>query len=237
MFGSLNRLKQPRYTHTWGTLVHTKTVAGKEELEVDEITISWVPTDLMLRPLKLSVRPGTNLGLHETIKYAKENREHIDMWGPYEVWHGLAYRFKIQKEFLDSGVVGYQCVDTIGEAARKGNGCACIHAISDLDPAYSRERYPLVYFGASATENIVDRIMKSPVTIDGQKTHDWLLPRLGLCCDDINRRTYSGRIEPYIPGGESRDAEVASETGRTSHAVRARRQRLKLPAKYGTVLT
>ena len=64
------------------------------------------------------------------------------MWGPYEVWHGFAHRFMVQKQFLDTGAVGYQCVDVRGEAAKLGNGCNCIHAVTDMDPIYPRWRLP-----------------------------------------------------------------------------------------------
>ena len=122
------------------------------------------------------------------------------MWGPYEVWHGFASRFRTQKAFLDSGAVGYQCVDTVGEAARLGNGCDCIHAITDMDPAYPRGRYPLAVYGQPATAHVVRRMMHSPIFIDPPRTHDWLIPRLGLTAYPIERREYRGTVVPHVPG-------------------------------------
>lgn len=107
----------------------------------------------------------------------------------------------MQKEFLETGAVGYQCNDMVGEAARLGNGCDCIHAISDMDPAYPRWRYTLALYGPAATANLVRRFMHSPVTIDARRTHDWLLCRLGLNDYPMERRTYRGPIDPYVPGG------------------------------------
>jgi hypothetical protein len=61
----------------------------------------------------------------------------------------------VQKGFLESGAIGYQAIDVVGEAARNGNGCDCIHAITDQDPLFTRNRYPLRRFGNSASEFIV----------------------------------------------------------------------------------
>ena len=37
--------------------------------------------------------------------------------------------------------------DSRGEAARTGDGCDCIHAVTDMDPAYPRAGYPLLLYG------------------------------------------------------------------------------------------
>jgi hypothetical protein len=98
-------------------------------------TISWLPATLDIRPLRLSVEPGVNLDLHETIAYALSNGERVSVWGPYECRPSFYRRFRAQKDFIESGRVGYQCEDNFGEAARTGDGCDCIHAVSDLDPS------------------------------------------------------------------------------------------------------
>ena len=85
--------------------------------------------------------------------YALGNRERISVWGPYECRPSFFRRFLIQKEFIESGRIGYQCSDNCGEAARIGNGCDCIHAVTDMDPEYGRENYPLIWFGDSAQCN------------------------------------------------------------------------------------
>jgi hypothetical protein len=158
-----------------------------------------MPATLQIEPLRFTVEPGMNLGLHQTICNSLITCQRIAMWGPYEIKPGLYHRFKIQKAFLESGVIGYQCIDSIGEA-RQGNGCDCIHAITDMDPEYSRGRYPLSYFGIAASANMVWRIMQSPVIMDPRETHDWIVPLLGLDAYPIQRRTYRG---PYIPAERS----------------------------------
>jgi hypothetical protein len=100
---------------------------------------------------------------------------------------------------MESGQVGYQCIDNIGEAARTGRGCDCIHSISDMDPMFDRQGYSLIYYGVPATRNIVKQIMIRPVIIDAPKTHDWLICALGLDRYPIRREFYSGEVVSFTP--------------------------------------
>ena len=100
---------------------------------------------------------------------------------------------------MESGRVGYQCIDSIGEAARHGNGCDCIHAITDMDPQFDRNEYPLTYFGDSASLNIVRQIHIRPIIVCPGADHGWLLPLLGLDRYPIERRHDHGRTVPYTP--------------------------------------
>jgi hypothetical protein len=128
------------------------------------------------------------------------------MWGPYELQPRAYRRFVIQREFLEtSGQVGYQCIDTWGEAGREGNGCDCIHAITDLDPQFDRARYPLVFYGHPASRRLVHEAARRQALIDPWTTHDWLIPALGLDQYPIDRREqpYRGirrQIDPATGG-------------------------------------
>ena len=95
------------------------------------------------------------------------------MWGPYECLPSFFHRFLVQKAFLESGRIGYQCDDNNGEAARTGDACCCIHAITDMDPDYGRDNYPLIWFGDSASEHIVDRFAERKSLIHPEIEHDW----------------------------------------------------------------
>lgn len=201
MFGSQDWSRRPAYTHTWASLVTAVSTPSSNEPELRVDTISWLPTKLRINPLSFRVESGANFELHETIQHSLETGQEIAMWGPYEVWHGFVHRYLTQKQFLDSGIVGYQCIDTVGEAARLGNGCDCIHAISDMDPAYPRWRYPLALYGQPATRNLVRRLMHSPIFIDPPRTHDWLIPKLGLSCYPIEQKEYHGKVVPHEDGG------------------------------------
>lgn len=206
LFGSQDWTRRPAYTHTWATLVRATDEPGCAAPRLDVHTISWLPTKIDIDALSLRVEPGANVELHDTLANAIRTNQNVAMWGPYEVWHGFAYRFLVQKEFLESGAVGYQCIDTVGEAGRNGNGCDCIHAITDMDPLYPRWRYPLAFYGQPATAHLVRRIMNAPVTIDAPRTHDWLIPALGLDRYDIERKEYRGRVVPHAPGAPGLNA-------------------------------
>src|SRR4029077_4173862 len=114
-------------------------------------TISWLPATLEVRTWNFHTEKAVNLDLHETLRTVLANGERVSQWGPYECRPNLYNRFLVQKEFLDSGRIGYQAVDTVGESARKGDGCDCIHAMTDMDPMLSRNHYSLIRYGDSAT--------------------------------------------------------------------------------------
>lgn len=199
IFGSQSTPKRARYTHTWASIVRVTGCDGPGVPCIEEHTISWLPVNLNVRPLSFRVEPGANLPLHVTLEEVLRNDERISLWGPYEVRSGLYFRFMIQKAFMDSGRVGYQAIDNIGEAARTGNGCDCIHSVTDMDPEFSRTKYPLAYFGDSASLNVVRQIHTRPIIICPQADHGWLLPMLGLDKYPIVRRSYNGRTIPYTP--------------------------------------
>jgi hypothetical protein len=199
IFGSQSRPKVPRYTHTWATLVTVRAGGGPDGATLQEDTISWMPRSLEIRTFSLHVEPGINLTMQESIDEMLRNNERVAVWGPYEVRAGTAYRFQVQRAFIESGRVGYQCIDNIGEAARTGGGCNCAHAISDMDPLFDRNQYPLAYFGDSASLNLVRQFQTRPVIICPDADHGWLLSALGLANQPIERRTYRGRSVPSTP--------------------------------------
>jgi hypothetical protein len=212
VFGSQSTPKLARRTHTWATMVRAGTMPGRAEPVLEISTISWMPASLVIRPASVSVEPGTNLDLGFTVEEMRRHDERISMWGPFEVWHGAYRRFVTQKAFLESGRVGYQCIDSVGEAARSGNGSNCIHAITDMDPEFGRLDYPLTKFGDAASEHIVKQILERPIVIDPPRTHDWLILALGLDKHPIVRRGYSGVVVPFSP--EAILNQAAFGTGR-----------------------
>jgi hypothetical protein len=199
VFGSQTTPIVPRYTHSWATVVKVNYGAEGSVTKIEPYTISWMPATLQIHPWRFRVESGVNLDLHQTIAEVLRHREHVVMWGPYELWHGGYTRFVTQKAFLETGAIGYQCIDAVGEAALKGNGSDCIHAITDMDPLFDRSRYPLRYFGESASLHLVEQIQQRPVLIRPSQTHDWLLSALGLDCYPICRRTYTGPTQEFSP--------------------------------------
>ncbi len=206
VFGAQSTPKVARKTHTWGTIVRVRRKGEDQNAEIESHTISWLPATLKIRVFRFDVEPGIDLGLHETIRFALKNKERVSEWGPYECRPRLYHRSLVQKEFLDSGRIGYQAVDTIGEAARKGNGCDCIHALTDQDPLFNRSRYPLNRFGDSASEFIVREMWKRDLLLHPEQTDDWLQEVLGLNEYPIVRRRYQGRVDPEA-AREAREAK------------------------------
>jgi hypothetical protein len=157
-------------------------------------TISWMPATLDIHPLDFHPETGANLDLHKSVTNGLETGQRVSMWGPYECRPSVYRRLLVQKGFLDSGAIGYQCVDNVGEAARKGDGSCCIHAVTDADPQYGRENYPLIWFGDSASEHIVNRLHEGKRLIHPELQHDWLIAALKLDDYPIVRRHYQDRL-------------------------------------------
>jgi hypothetical protein len=180
VFGSESAPKKPHLTHTWGTvLLAVDRGEGRPPL-VESHTISWLPATLNIHILSFRTEKAVNSGLHETLAYVLAGGEHVSQWGPYECRPELYFRFLVQKEFLESGRIGYQAVDELGESARTGNGCDCIHALTDMDPHFSRGHYPLIRHGNSASHFIVRECRRHDLLINPSETHSWVNAYLGL---------------------------------------------------------
>jgi hypothetical protein len=192
VFGSQSVPKVPRRTHTWATVVR---VTGTE---VEADTISWMPATLEIRPWRFRVEPGVNLGLTASVEWALADGQRVSAWGPYELRPGVYAKFRMQKAFLETGRVGYQCIDSTGEAGWTGRGCDCIHAVTDMDAVYDRDRYRLDRYGEAASRFIVKQLFERQTLIAPERTHDWLIPRLGIDTFKIERQTYDGPANPYL---------------------------------------
>lgn len=192
IFGAKSTPMIPRKTHTWATVFRVVEQPDSQPPLVEQHTISWMPVTMDIRPWRFRVEQGNNLDLHTTLQFMLSENEQISAWGPYEIRPALYRRVLIQKAFMESGTVGYQCVDTIGEAARCGNGCDCIHAITDSDPEYDRGSYWLFRYGPRASRFIVDQIAIRGGLIDPSQTHNWLYCHLKLDKYPIERPCWHG---------------------------------------------
>jgi len=195
VFGSQSTPRVPRYTHTWATVVKTVEAPGCAPQVAEVHTISWMPASLDIHPWQFTPEPGRNLELHETIRMALDFGEHIAMWGPYEI-HPRGYRrFLLQKAYMESGRVGYQCIDTLGEGAN-GSGCDCIHAVTDMDPQFERGYYRLSRFGIAGSHFVVRQLFERDLLVSGE-THSWLDGPLGSCQYPIDHRVYTDRPHQF----------------------------------------
>jgi hypothetical protein len=75
----------------------------------------------------------------------------------------------------------------VGEAAWAGDAVNCIHAITDADPA-AFGRGPTLAFGDDAGSVIAANLACAGALVCPERTHDWLLPALGLDRYPIVRR-------------------------------------------------
>lgn len=189
IFGSESTPRVPRLTHSWATFIHEIDCPCGPGL-LDVRTISWMPATLIIHPWHFKIECGKNLELHETLHYALGEGEHVAQWGPYECRPELFYRAAVQKQFLENGGMGYECVDTAGEAGRTGRGSDCIHAITDMDPQYTRARYRLIRFGIAASRFITGELGRRDMLLHIDKRHDELNRLLGLDAYPIHHREY-----------------------------------------------
>ena len=63
-----------------------------------------------------------------------------------------------------------------------------------MDPEYGRENYPLIWFGDSASEHIVNRFHERCSLLHLETENDWLIEPLGLNASCIVRRHYQDRL-------------------------------------------
>jgi hypothetical protein len=181
VFAAQSKPSLVRYSHCWATMVRVMGSTKGLSPTIECHTISWMPATLVIHPLDLTVERPVNLGLHESLAQALvTGRERISQWGPYECTPELYRRFIAQKAFLESGQIGYQCLDDLGEAALSGNGCNCVHALTDMYRELPRARISLITFGELASRLIVRQLWDRGALIHPEQTHDWLNPILGL---------------------------------------------------------
>ncbi len=194
VWASQRVLKTPAYSHSFATVVHTSQPQPGVVQVLDEHTISWLPATLDIHPFAHRPEPGVNLTLRETLGYADRLGERVSLWGPYECRPSFFTRFLVQKSFLEQSGIGYQCVDNWGEAARTGDGSDCIHALTDIDPEFGRENYPLVWFGDAGSEHLAYRLRDRGSIVDPDTEHDEVLAAMGLCGKPIRRRHFDDRL-------------------------------------------
>lgn len=174
--------KVPRTTHSWAALVR---IFGGQIVDVQ--TISWMPCDLKIKPYDLTVEPGRNLTLQETIAWIMgQTSLHVTLWMPLDASPEFAARFYKQKEFLDSGAMGYQCLDFLGEASLRHNGCNCIHALTPLHDRGLGDVMQL--YGDASGRYFVDSVQRRGLAVATSCDPAWLLSTLGLDGLSLRRR-------------------------------------------------
>jgi hypothetical protein len=185
VFASQSTPNLPWHTHTWASVVRVTKRDSNQSFQVETHTISWMPASLRIRPWDLFVESGVNLDLRRTIEEMRAQGNRVSLWGPYEIKPDLYHHFLAQQAFLESGRVGYQALDTLGEAGLVGNGTNCVHAVVDCD---ARCGCPVWSVGDASGEFIAKHLDEHGAVINPENSHDWLIPALGLTEYSITRR-------------------------------------------------
>lgn len=121
VFGAEASPPRPKFSHSFATFVRTD--GGGKLLEAH--TISWLPREVELHPLRLAPESGRNFDLHASMKIALESCEHVGQWGPFPICPELYERALWQIDRLNGGGVRYKTFDTGFPVERV---CNCIHA-------------------------------------------------------------------------------------------------------------
>jgi hypothetical protein len=179
---------RPRHAHTWATFVKATPAPGGVVLE--PVTISWLPVDGNVQPLRFQTVPGRNWGLDETVATKLATPGRVVLWGPFETdatRYGLAVA---QAAALESGAVRYRAIDSF--TTRPGVA-HCVHAVTFADPVLRGRVQPVVRVGERGTHHLANLYAKTGAFADPAATHDWLIPALGMDRYPIERRDLGDR--------------------------------------------
>jgi|GEM_PF-2880351 len=184
VFGSESRPKGARYTHTWATMVRATPVPSQADaFQLKVQTISWMPRNLVIRPLALRAECGINVSLDATLRDCFCKGECVCMWGPFEfdpqVAPAVYQRVTNQIARLNCGEVLYKCIDP-DTGPRSTYVSDCIHAVTDLDRHLPRPFYnEFQNYGMDASRRVV-QILASRDRFDPTATHGWIADALAL---------------------------------------------------------
>jgi hypothetical protein len=177
IFGSQSKPKLLQYTHTWATFIR---VVGEgpdaNNYALYQHTISWLPQSLDVRTWTILPEPGVNLDLYQTLDAVYRDREHVTVWGPFQILPQVYERSLAVKAILDSGRAEYRAIST----PRNLLISDCIHAVAAVDPVFGRSHYPLIRVGKPASRYIARQIVTRSFFDQYQTGASWLIPRLGL---------------------------------------------------------
>jgi hypothetical protein len=185
-------IKAPRYSHTFATFIHLR-----PDGLIEQFTISWLPVTDNLRPYAVLPEIGRNFTLVETLRWADENRLATARWGPYQIDPDLWNRALWQKQRLDSGQVLYQSLDSGSPTGEVSN---CLHAVAYMarNPGDNRSWIFVFPAGWGQSGSYWVALTLRPWYIEPCRTHEWIMPYLGLNPDAflVNRLDHNPSPNP-----------------------------------------
>ena len=189
LFGGQSIPFHPRTAHTWATFVKA-TRAADGTVNFEPVTISWLPAEGPVQPLRVRSVEGKNHSLEETFAIAASNNARVSMWGPFET-DATRYALAVQQaDTLNRGAVRFRSIDSLG---RNRSVQHCVHAVTFADPNLQRLRQPVIRVGEPDTSKLAGKYASSGAFV-GTETHDWLISALGLDKVGVVRREPGERI-------------------------------------------
>jgi hypothetical protein len=203
VFGSQQIPARAQFAHTFAVFAKaTGQGPCSENYGLEAYSISWMPQTLEIRTVALLPECGQNVELHYTIRWALSTGQRISVWGPYQIDKELYDRAIEQIRLLQGGEVLYKAIDF---GYRSDHVSNCIHALSTIAEGY-RLHVVSASFGETAGYYVTRRF--EPWIIDPCRTHDWLVPRLGLAGYPIIHRPLENPRSSVIAGQFNRLLQI-----------------------------
>jgi hypothetical protein len=190
LFGGQSVPFIPRSAHTWATWVKATPLADGA-VALDVVTISWLPVDGTVNPLRLRPEAGRNYTLDETLAIMAGYDARVSVWGPYETDAGRFDRAVEQARLLASGAVRFRTLDSF---TRRRGVAHCVHAITYADPVAQKYIQPVIRVGEPGTSRLAARYVRNGAFAGYPDRHDWLLAALGLDRYGVVRREPGERV-------------------------------------------
>src|SRR5262249_26449681 len=172
MFAAQAEPNVPQKSHTFA--LFAKVSGDPAQPEIDTTTISWMPANLQIEPLRRDPVEGKNISIVQTLNWAATNNSRVSMWGPHPIKKDLYDMAVAQAERLSGGRVQYLMID--GRLRGKG-ATNCIHAVSDLDKKQPQPNKGIAR-GDEATKMVLSYF--DPYIIQSKGSNRWLVNYLGI---------------------------------------------------------
>lgn len=180
LFAAQSEPKTVRLSHTSAAFIKaTGTGTATVDYKIETQSISWMPKDLAIQPVRTTPVPGVNLSLADSLQWAKSAGISMTMWGPFRIRKELYDLAVKQAERLSKTTDGHIIID----GKYRGNGGSnCIHALSDLDTTQALLNTGTA-FGVEGTEMVLNHFRS--YIVPNKEPTDWLVERLKLKLNEI----------------------------------------------------
>lgn len=171
----------PARAHTFAAVVRIERTASEARV-ASVASLSWLPVTMKVRPLALRPEVGRNVPLLETLQWATDNGDRINMWGPYRVQTEFADTFRARVNTVESRFQYRGACLTSPLTV-----CDCARSVEEMiEP---RRRYIGFFgYGAAAGSYIVKKFHS--YLIDPEQTHPWVGSAIGLDSYTIRARAH-----------------------------------------------